>query len=131
MKTLIIDDDKISLFLTRQTLAEAGYTGDTLSFLSSEEALSALLQDLAADIPRLILLDLNMPRMDGWEFLEALRPYTQQLLGRCRIYILTSSLDLSDTARSEEELLVCGVIHKPMAPSDIQVILSQLGIKVG
>ncbi|MCC9167712.1 response regulator [Pontibacter harenae] len=125
MKTYIIDDDRISIYLSTMEVQTAGYTGEVIPFLSAEEALSALLHDID-NVPEIIFLDLNMPVMDGWEFLEALAPYKEKLLGKCWIYILTSSLVLSDTSKSEEYDLVCGLIHKPLDVTDVQVILSQL-----
>lgn len=131
MKIFIIDDDNISIYLTIHVLKSAGFSENISSFLSAEEALQALLQKMATDVPQVIFLDLNMPGMNGWEFLEALAPYKQQLLGLCRIYVLTSSLDLSDSAKSEEYELVCGFIHKTIDEADIEVICSSLEEQAG
>lgn len=126
MKTYIIDDDQISIFLTKHCLTEAGFPGDFLSFLSAEKALNTILEEMPTAIPQVILLDLNMPGMSGWEFLDELVPFNPQLLGRCHIYILTSSLDISDTAKSKEYELVKGLIHKVIKLEDVQTILYQL-----
>jgi CheY-like chemotaxis protein len=126
MNTYLIDDDHISNFLTEKALKREGFSNNIASFLSGEEAFAFLVENLAAQIPDVVFLDLNMPVMNGWEFLEALKPYEDQLTGRCHIYILTSSLALSDTARSKDYALVSGLIHKPLDREDIQTILSQL-----
>ena len=126
MKTYTIDDDQISNFLTERLLAEAGFATEIHSFLSAEDAFNYVVQSLDTNIPDIIFLDLNMPRMNGWEFLDALTPYNDSFLGKCRIYILTSSLDTSDCARSEQYELVYGFIHKPLKPEDIQVILAEI-----
>src|SRR5687768_1494672 len=120
MKTYIIDDDDMSIFLTKHCLTQAGFPGIISSFLSAEEALSTIVAEMPTTIPWVIFLDLNMPGMSGWEFLDELAPYKQQLLGRCHIYILTSSLDISDTAKSQEYELVRGLIHKVIKLEDIQ-----------
>jgi len=126
MQTFIIDDDSIIHFLTKHTLQKAKYPGSITSFLSAKEALRVLVQDIPTNIPQVIFLDLNMPVMNGWEFLEALTSYKQQLLGRCRIYILTSSVDLSDIAKAETFEFVGGYINKPLTPANIKAVLAPM-----
>jgi len=130
MQTFIIDDDSIIHFLTKHTLKAANYPGDITCFLSAKEALQVLLQNFPANVPQVIFLDLNMPVMNGWEFLDALVPYQQQLLGQCKIYILTSSVDLSDISKSEEYELVCGYINKPLDQVSVKAIVAQLESKL-
>ncbi|MBF9222878.1 response regulator [Hymenobacter ruricola] len=127
MHTLLIDDDAIGVFLTERLLKRESFSDNITSFGSAEEALNFLRQAPAEELPRVIFLDLNMPVMDGWEFLEALRPQEAQLHGRCRIYILTSSLAQSDTARVDEFGLVAGLIHKPIDSAQIQSVRDQMG----
>lgn len=126
MDTLLIDDDVIGIFLTERLLKREDFSTDINSFSNAEEALAFLEQAPSEEVPRVIFLDLNMPVMNGWEFLEALRPSEKHLLGRCRIYILTSSLAHSDTARVGEFALVAGLIHKPIDAAQIQVVRAQL-----
>ncbi|GAB3196741.1 CheY-like chemotaxis protein [Pontibacter aydingkolensis] len=126
MKTYSIDDDHISNFLTEKVLEEAEFSTEIQSFLSAEDALNFIKQDYEANVPDIIFLDLNMPMMNGWDFLDALAPYKDNLLGKCHVYILTSSLDTSDTARSKDYDLVSGFIHKPLTLEDVQVILAEI-----
>ena len=126
MDTLLIDDDTIGVFLTERLLKREAFSDSISSFGSAEEALVFLRQATPDDLPRVIFLDLNMPVMDGWEFLEALRPLEDQLRGRCRIYILTSSLAQSDTSRVDEFSLVAGLIHKPIDSVQIHTVRAQL-----
>lgn len=125
MDTLLIDDDSIGLFLTERLLKREAFSEDIASFSGAEDAL-AFIRDVPAGVPRVIFLDLNMPVMDGWEFLEALRPLEDQLRGRCHIFILTSSLAQSDTVRVQEFPLVSGLIHKPIDSAQIQAVRAQL-----
>jgi CheY-like chemotaxis protein len=122
MLTYIIDDEPISLFLTEQVLRQEGVMSPIRPFQAAEEALQSLVSRLTTEVPDVILLDLNMPLMNGWEFLEALQPHTAELAGRCHIYILTSSLALADTARAKDFALVSGVIHKPLNEDEVQSI---------
>lgn len=125
VRTFIIDDDRISTFLTEQALLTEGVS-DVSVFLSPEEALSHVVECLPDRLPDFILLDLNMPKMSGWDVLDALAPYERQLQGRTRVYILTSSLDPQESARSENYPLVRGCLHKPLECEDVQAILAQI-----
>lgn len=121
MLTYLIDDDQISLFVTEQVLRAEGLMPDVRSFLSAELALAYLLPRLSTAPPQLILLDLNMAKMDGWDFLAALAPH-QDALRNCSIYLLTSSLAPADTCRAKEYTYLVDIIHKPMDEYDVKVI---------
>ncbi len=122
MLIYLIDDDTISLYLTEQVLRIEGFATDIRTFVAAGEALNLLVSRLPAELPEVIFLDLNMPVMDGWGFLKALGPYAPALHGRCRIYILTSSLAPADTARARDCALVSGIIHKPLDEEEIRAI---------
>lgn len=126
MRVLLIDDDFISIFLTKKLLQREGVADSITCFRSSQEALDCVRQLPPDQLPEVIFLDLNMPVMSGWDFLEALRAEEEQFIGRCRIYILTSSLAPCDTARAKDFSLVAGLIHKPLDGMEIQAIRTQL-----
>jgi CheY-like chemotaxis protein len=126
MDTLLIDDDTIGVFLTERLLKREGFSDDISSFASAQEALEYIRQATPEKLPSVIFLDLNMPIMDGWEFLCALRPQETELLGRCHIFILTSSLSHSDSDRIEEFPLVTGLIHKPLDRVQIEAVRYQI-----
>lgn len=125
MRTFIIDDDQLSLFLTKTLLVLEGKAQDISVFLSASEALQALSLCDDTNFPEVIFLDLNMPIMDGWDLLDALTPLNLRLSKKCSIYILTSSLDISDTDRIKDYPIVSGLIHKPIKGVDIDLVYSQ------
>jgi CheY-like chemotaxis protein len=126
MNTLLIDDDSIGVFLTERLLKREGFADKIVSYSSAQEALDFMQQTPPDAAPAVIFLDLNMPLMNGWEFLEALRPQEDELLGRCHIFILTSSLAHSDSDRITDFPLVTGLIHKPLDKVQIQAVQAQI-----
>ncbi|RDV15007.1 response regulator [Pontibacter diazotrophicus] len=124
MKIFIIDDDHLSIFLSRNMLAIEDATLDIKTFLSGAEALEVLFASDEDNIPEVMFVDLNMPIMDGWGLLDALSPLEYRLREKCSIYILTSSLDTSDTDRLQNYPFVSGLIHKPIKSEDIELIFS-------
>ncbi|GAA4054128.1 response regulator [Hymenobacter glaciei] len=128
MDTLIIDDDPTGIFLTTRLLHREGQPTDVItSFVSPVEAVAFFQQQGPIDaLPHVVLLDLNMPLLSGWDVLDALKPLEAHLLGRCVFYILTSSLAPADAARSREYPLVAGLLHKPLDGAEIQAMQARL-----
>lgn len=126
MKTFLIDDDHIGNYLTKSLLRLEGFSNSICTFESAEKALNALRQPELQEMPEVIFLDLNMPVMNGWQFLDALAPFADQLRNRCHIYVLTSSLALADMERAQTYDLVTGLIHKPIDSGEIRAIWAQL-----
>lgn len=125
-KTFLVDDDTISALLTQHLLKLHHFSNDITTFYQAEEALEYLLNNISGPLPDLILLDLNMPVMSGWDFLSALEPYLPALQTVCKVFILTSSLENADELKSKEYPLVAGFIQKPIRPADIQIILAEM-----
>ncbi|MCC3151486.1 response regulator [Hymenobacter sp. BT770] len=125
MKTYLIDDDQLGIYLTEQLLLAEGFSNSICTFESAEAALQSLAQG-EEEMPQVVFLDLNMPVMNGWEFLDALAPYEKKMRGNCHIYILTSSLALTDLEKSKHYDLVVGLIHKPLDSKEIRAIQAQL-----
>lgn len=125
MKVFIIDDEEISLFLIQKMLAMNGLAEDIHTFLSADEALGFVAEGKEEDFPDIILLDLNMPVMNGLEFLDALGHHRPECREKCSIYILTSSLDFSDEDAARGHPLVAGFIRKPVTIDNLRLINTQ------
>tara|TARA_R100000935_G_C2774006_1_gene138840 strand:- start:150 stop:542 length:393 start_codon:yes stop_codon:yes gene_type:complete len=122
----IIDDDPIHVFGTKKIMQLANICQDFMVFHNGEEALrklSALVKG-GENIPEVILLDLNMPIMDGWEFLEAFTKIPTQR--KVHIYIVSSSLSVDDINRAKNMKSVNNYIIKPIALEYIKEIVNDL-----
>jgi CheY-like chemotaxis protein len=112
MKIWLIDDDNITNMLNRYFLEEHYPTLEIRSFIYASKALEELQN--SADSPDFILLDINMPGMNGWEFLESLQHSELPPNTLPEIYMLSSSLDPEDQAKARNSILVKGFISKPL-----------------
>ena len=130
MKTInticIIDDDPIFRFGTKKMLETVQLPLDFLIYKNGKEAFDNLLPKLKQDVnlPDVILLDLNMPIMDGWQFLDELVKIPNA--ERIPIYIVSSSVDSRDIDKAKSYKIVNDYIIKPFSVSKIQNLLEQL-----
>ncbi len=126
----IIDDNEIDC-LVAKVIIESFQVLEVKAFTSVDSALTHLArfteEDNKRSSPALILLDLEMPLKNGWDFLEAYTLLTKQIEGDLpSVYILTASLHQADHNRALENPLINGVLVKPLNFTDIETILSGL-----
>ncbi len=112
LEVLIVDDDKIIIFLHRIMLEKSELAQSPLSFLNGKEALKYITEDANSNKDYLILLDINMPEMNGWEFLDAIKnkPFANRLF----VVIVTSSIDSSDKEQAMKYEHVIDYYEKPI-----------------
>lgn len=118
--TLLIDDSDIDLFIQRRFLEVYQFSQQLISFKSANEALSWLRNLNGNAPPEIIFLDLNMPEIDGFEFLKSFRGLPQSILKQTKIVVLTSSNSQKDREQAFESPSVIQFITKPLKQSDIE-----------
>lgn len=120
---LLIDDDEPTNFLNRLTLEQAGCARQIQVAQSGQEALEYLRD--GAPRPDLIFLDINMPAMDGWEFLERYRGLPFSRKADIVLIMLTTSLNPDDEKRTRAIPEVSGFEHKPLSHEQLHVLLNR------
>lgn len=119
---LCVDDDPITLMLCKMVISKASFAKEIITAQNGEEALiyfdELKLNNLGSDIkkyPELILLDLNMPVMGGWEFLDHFSkndyaPFFKQ----CKVIVLSSTIDPDDIKKAKTYPMVLDFLSKPI-----------------
>ncbi|MEP7376758.1 MAG: response regulator [Chitinophagaceae bacterium] len=126
---LVIDDDEPTNFFTHMILEESGCTRHIKIAQSGQEALDYLIKSEAgnnADVypsPDLIFLDINMPAMDGWEFLEEYKKLNVD--SRIIVVMLTTSLFPEDKLRAERMPEISGFENKPLTAEKVALVLEK------
>ena len=126
----IIDDDDIYQFVTRKMVERNNLANKTLSFGNGEKAISffnnRLTENKQDDLPDVILLDINMPLMDGWQFLEQYQLIKSAIKKRIHIYMVSSSVNEDDIERARSIDVVSDYIIKPISKGNMAEISARL-----
>lgn len=123
MKTktvLLIDDDNIQHYITKVTFKKVNPEIELISYLDALSALEFINEVATESKPDFILLDLDMPQMDGWQFLEVYKNCSN----KSDVYIVSSSIDINDMKKSKQYEEVKQFISKPLNAEKINSILS-------
>ncbi len=116
LKYIVVDDDPFNIIICsmvlEDTLGEVGIT----TFTKPEEGLT-FIKNIKS--PTILFLDINMPTLSGWGFLEQFEKFTEAVKMNVGIYILSSSLDQHDKDRAYRNKHVRGFISKPIGSETV------------
>lgn len=112
----LVDDDKIFQLTASKTIRALQLTDQILQFHNGEDALQFLSQNSKNEhsLPDYIFLDINMPLVDGWMFLQDFAEIKQSLPKPISIYMVSSSIDPRDVNRARSIQDVTGYVVKPV-----------------
>ena len=121
LKTIwVVDDDPIYQIIVNKIIKKSELFSSVSSFTNGKDALDALKKTLENNEmpPNIILLDINMPIMDGWEFMEEM----VLLKSKIRIYIVSSSIAFEDKSKAKNYTEIIAYLSKPITANDLILI---------
>ncbi|MGM8361116.1 response regulator [Flavobacterium sp. ARAG 55.4] len=126
---LCVDDDPITLMLCKKVIAKASFSNTIITAKNGEEALeyfNSVLKKEETKLPDLIFLDLNMPVMDGWEFLDSFSTDKYSEVNSTKVIILSSTIDPEDLEKSKKYPMVIDFLSKPITTDMLTYLSSKL-----
>ena len=125
----LIDDSEVDLFVQKKFLEIRQFANQIVTFSSAEQALQVLTASHKSESPGIVFLDLNMPVVNGFEFLEKVRASSTAVFDRIKVVILTSSNSLADRERAQSFNNVISFIPKPLTVQGLDDLALLIGSK--
>jgi CheY-like chemotaxis protein len=125
LKTIwVVDDDPIYQIIVNKIIKKSELFLSVSSFKNGKDAIDALKKTIEKEeiLPNIILLDINMPIMDGWEFMEEVVVLKSQISEPIQIYIVSSSIALEDKNKAKNYSEIIAYLSKPIDPNDLILI---------
>jgi CheY-like chemotaxis protein len=129
---MCIDDDPITLMLFKKVVKKASFAKEIINAINGQEAIT-LINTINSDSnsnqekkPQLIFLDLNMPVMGGWEFLDLFNTSNYFNLNNTKVIILTSTIDPEDIKKSKSYPNVIAFLSKPITVEMLDYLNTKL-----
>lgn len=119
----IIDDDDLFLLVSKSIMEDEDFAEHIHNFEDARTALEYLTSIEESKLPEVLFLDINMPLMDGWEFMDQLEKL--KIEDKMIIYMTSSSINPLDLEKAERNPFIKGFISKPLDPRKLKKIVSQ------
>ncbi|MCF8322595.1 MAG: response regulator [Flavobacterium sp.] len=132
-KILCVDDDAITLMLCKMVLSKNSFSNEIVTATNGEEALNyfktlkkIILETPSTKIPQMIFLDLNMPVMGGWEFLDHFNSEEFLDFNSIKTIILSSTVDPADLEKSKKYPMVIDFLSKPISKEMLEYLKTKI-----
>lgn len=123
-EVVIVDDDSIVLFLHKVLIDRSSLPSAAGSFKNGKEALEYISQNGIRETPCLVLLDINMPVMSGWDFLEAIQE--KDFKENIYVAMVTSSINSKDAEHAKQYPQVIDFLVKPLKKETCDHLLEKM-----
>lgn len=121
---MIIDDNNIDRYICSRLIIKNDFTNKLLEYDTAVDALKYLQtnQDNFAALPNIIFVDIYMPIMSGFEFMEAFKKLPSTLRSYCKVFIISSTMDNTDISRIHIDPNIYGFQEKPITKEFLEKI---------
>jgi CheY-like chemotaxis protein len=124
---LLVDDCSVDNFVNQKMIELNRFSEKVIAFTQAENALNYLIdvdknKSYEQNLPSIIFLDLNMPIMDGYEFIRQFKSLSSKIRENCKIIILTSSLKPLDDYISNDNKHILASLSKPLMKNNFDLI---------
>lgn len=121
---MLVDEDEIDNIINQKIIESNNFSEEILVFQAGQDALAYLSENAgnADRLPEIIFLDINMPIMDGFQFLEEFENLEASIHGKCRIIMLSSSISPRDIDRAASNRFVIKYLNKPLNSRYLEAI---------
>ncbi|MET3029359.1 response regulator [Flavobacterium sp. UW10123] len=130
---LCIDDDPITLMLCKKVISKSSFSHEVITAQNGEEALHHFnvlkyTKDKAKKRPELIFLDLNMPIMSGWEFLDHFTSPDYREFNAVPVIVLSSTIDPEDLAKAKKYPIIIDFLSKPITQPMLEYLKKKIDL---
>jgi CheY-like chemotaxis protein len=127
-RVMVIDDNEIDRYIANRNITKYAFAEEVITMESSRSALNFLesLKDTPEQLPQLIFLDIRMPEIDGFGFLEEYEKLPDSVKKNCIIMMLTTSLNPTDHERAKNNQFVNRFLNKPLDKEKIDSLISDM-----
>jgi len=124
----IIDDDDIFRFIMKKHIINQDLAENILCFENGKEAIKYILDHRLEEdkLPDVMFLEINMPIMDGWDFVSAYNEAKKKIVKDATIFMISSSVDDRDISRAKDSEVITEYVTKPLDKQKIKELMGKL-----
>lgn len=125
---LLVDDDELYLYLMEKTIHQLSKDLVVTTFTDGEQAVEYISKctEEKVELPEVIFLDINMPFLDGWGFLNEFKKLKPKIINNINIYMVSSSMRESDVKRASNFEELTGYVVKPVNKDQLAEIFKKI-----
>ena len=124
---IIIDDSKLDCFIAEKIIRNTGRGADIKSFTAAQDALNHITNNTVADgVKTVVIVDIQMPIMNGFEFVEAFEKLPEETRSKYIVYMLSSSINENDLNRVQNYPSIRQFLNKPLTSNMLSALLGAM-----